>query len=91
MIFSAFDPYQVVAVSVDPRIREQEFGNLQGVDGHHIGLRFLTRASSLAVYRSIAHTKTREVTTSSAFVKRAQRSEDFGSLEKLQSRRMHAV
>ena len=30
MIFSAFDPHQVVDVSVDPRIREQEFGNLQG-------------------------------------------------------------
>ena len=30
MIFSAFDPYQIVDVTVDPRIREQEFGNLQG-------------------------------------------------------------
>ncbi|CAE7395338.1 unnamed protein product [Symbiodinium sp. CCMP2456] len=37
MIFSAFDPYQVVAVSVDPRIREQEFGNLQG--DNFVGLR----------------------------------------------------
>lgn len=30
IIFSNFDPSQVVHVSVDPRIREQEFGNLQG-------------------------------------------------------------
>mmetsp|Transcript_21154 Transcript_21154/g.39765 ORF Transcript_21154/g.39765 Transcript_21154/m.39765 type:complete len:337 (-) Transcript_21154:65-1075(-) len=37
MIFSAFDSQQVVDVSVDPRIREQEFGNLQGDD--FIGLR----------------------------------------------------
>ncbi|CAE7219206.1 unnamed protein product [Symbiodinium necroappetens] len=37
MIFSAFDPYQVVDVSVDPRIREQEFGNLQG--DNFVGLR----------------------------------------------------
>eukprot|EP00439_Symbiodinium_sp_Y106_P068480 s1502_g11.t1 len=37
MIFSAFEPYQVVDVSVDPRIREQEFGNLQG--DNFVGLR----------------------------------------------------
>lgn len=30
IIFTAFDPAQIVDVSVDPRIREQEFGNLQG-------------------------------------------------------------
>ena len=56
MIFSAFEPYQVVDVSVDPRIREQEFGNLQGVDGHLTKLRFLTSASSLLVNRSL-HTR----------------------------------
>ncbi len=32
IIFSNFDPSQVVHVSVDPRIREQEFGNLQGLE-----------------------------------------------------------
>jgi len=37
IIFSNFDPDQVVHVSVDPRIREQEFGNLQG--DNFIGLR----------------------------------------------------
>eukprot|EP00913_Durusdinium_trenchii_P011829 g11111.t1 len=37
IIFSNFQPEQVVGVSVDPRIREQEFGNLQG--DNFIGLR----------------------------------------------------
>ena len=46
IIFSNFDPDQVVHVSVDPRIREQEFGNLQGgvrgISRIHAELRWYT-------------------------------------------------
>lgn len=43
IIFSNFDPSQVVHVSVDPRIREQEFGNLQGQWALELGgLRMVT-------------------------------------------------
>ena len=45
IIFSNFDPEQVVHVSVDPRIREQEFGNLQG------GKVRRTLANSIAIDR----------------------------------------
>lgn len=83
IIFSNFQPEQVVGVSVDPRIREQEFGNLQGksypsrIDEKNLERRCLNLFECVFGGFCCA---AREVTISLACGKKALRFEDFGLL-----------